>query len=79
MSLLQSIVFKKKYFTLAQAMDFLERHFYHTTFRGKGVDEKMNTYRFRQHEPLRKLDKKHKFYTSKKISPGITFIFISYK
>ena len=44
---IQSIVFEKKYFTIPQAQAWLLLH----KFRGMAVDEKKNTWRFRQRNP----------------------------
>ncbi len=66
----QSVVFRKSDFTLKQAKQWLKAKGYHTTFQGKGVDETLNTYRFRQREPIRKRAK----YRSIEPVPGVVLI-----
>jgi hypothetical protein len=46
MAVIQSIVFRKEYWNLKDAKKWLEEHNYK-----KSVDEKINTFRFRQVEP----------------------------
>lgn len=45
---LQTIVFPKKKFTKEEAEQFLKNNGLETDFKGKGVDEKKLTYRYRQ-------------------------------
>jgi hypothetical protein len=49
----QSVIFDKSKNSLQTAYDFIEKH----DFKNKGVDEKEDTYRFRQYNPsyLKKL------------------------
>jgi|LakMenEpi03Aug12_release.lakeMendotaPanAssembly.Ray.scaffolds.fasta_scaffold4087861_1 hypothetical protein len=47
----QSVVFPKKAFTMKEAKKWLTKNNYRTSFYGKGVDETVNTYRFRQEAP----------------------------
>ena len=47
----QTIIFDKEKFTLAEARQWLKDHDFKTTFDGKGVDEKPNSFRFRQRNP----------------------------
>jgi hypothetical protein len=60
----QSIIFDKDKFSLNKAKDWLKNHNYKTD-----VDEKENTYRFRQNEP------NYKSYSTKEITSGIKMIF----
>ncbi len=53
MPVLQSILFNKKYFTLAGAKAWLKKNNYKITFNGKKYDSTINFYRFRQAEPRR--------------------------
>lgn len=48
---LQSIIFKKQYWTPESAEQWLEERDYETDFDGKGVDETVKYYRFRQADP----------------------------
>lgn len=50
-TLIQSVRFPKNNFTLKQARKWVKSHGYRTTWRGKGVDETENQYRFRQKSP----------------------------
>ena len=72
----QSVLFDKSKNTLEEAYDFLQRH----ELKNKGVDEKEETYRFRQYNPayIKKLG-----YTEYRTIPidikkGIQFV-IAYK
>ncbi|KKN57379.1 hypothetical protein LCGC14_0562850 [marine sediment metagenome] len=47
----QTIIFDKEKFSLAQARQWLKDNDFKTTFDGKGVDEKPNSFRFRQRNP----------------------------
>ena len=49
----QSVLLPKDEFTLAEARAWAKDHDYRTKFRGKGVDETEDFYRFRQHDPGR--------------------------
>lgn len=60
----QSIIFKKTMFTKLQAKKWLIKHDFKTS-----VDEKPETYRFRQMEPVEGAN-----YITKKIEPGISFV-----
>lgn len=68
MSKIQSVIFDKSSWTLSNANKWLRRHGFKEKFRGKGVDETPNTYRFRQSDPkdLRTI--------TKKATKGISFI-----
>lgn len=68
---LQSIIFPKNKYTKKQAEAYLLKHNYKIKFYGKGVDETINYYRYRQASPLKfKKDK----YITKKLNNGIQLI-----
>ena len=64
MSKVQSIIIKKDHYTLVQAKNWVKKHGYLSE-----VDEKHDTYRFRQMEP----DPKYKYRTVP-IAPGIEYV-----
>lgn len=70
----QSVIFKKRYYTLPQAKMWLREQGYKTSFHGKGVDETLTTYRFRQYKPASKEQKKDRPYKTLKIKPGISLV-----
>jgi hypothetical protein len=65
-SIVQSIMFHRKFFTTDQARHWLIHH----KFKANKVDITKNYYRFRQHEPSKKY-----YYRVKEVSPGILFVF----
>ncbi len=66
MSEVQTIIFKKRYWTPERAKTWLIKHKYKAT----KIDVEKNTYRFRQKNP-----QKYKRFTSKKIKPSIVMVF----
>lgn len=69
MTEIQSIIFKKEFFSKSDAITWLKKHNFKTTFRGKMIDEKNETYRMRQSDPGR-----YKAYVTKIINPGISLV-----
>lgn len=66
MSRVQSVIIEKDiYPTLRSAKTVLKQ----MGFKSKKVDEKENTWRFRQEEPW-----KFDYFRTKRVSPGVTFI-----
>jgi hypothetical protein len=70
MSHIQSIIFKKDKYSLLNALKWLHEHEYKDNFARKGVDEKDDTWRFRQKHP----NENKYVYRFKKINDGIGFI-----
>ena len=64
-SKIQSILFDKSHWTLQQCVKWLKKH----NFKGREVDEKPNTFRFRQQSP-----KKFKRFITKELENGIDLI-----
>lgn len=62
----QTIIFKKRYWTPERAVKWLHKHGYTT----KKIDIEEKSYRFRQKSP-----QKYKRFTSKKIKPSVTLVF----
>ena len=56
-------------FSLKQAKKWLSKHNYVTSFYGKGVDETLNTYRFRQKAPSQLTD-----YRTKTLPNGVELV-----
>lgn len=69
----QSVIFKKRYYTLPQAKMWLREQGYKTSFHGKPVHETLYTYRFRQAKPAREQKSKSPYKTLK-VRPGISFV-----
>lgn len=69
----QSVIFKKSKWSLKNAKSWLTSHHYKLKHRGKPVDVKPLTYRFRQKDPSM-----FKRMVTKKLPNGISFI-IGYK
>lgn len=76
---IQSIVFNKDEWDLDKAEAWLKKHKHTTNYKGKGVDETSQSYRFRQAEPLSK-HKKYMGYYYETMHPkkykGISIIII---
>jgi hypothetical protein len=69
MTEIQSIIFKKDFFSKSDALQWLKTHNFKTTFRNKMIDEKRDTYRARQHDPSR-----YKSFVTKKINQDISIV-----
>lgn len=73
----QSVIFAKSDWTLKKAHKWLDGHGYTKDFKGKGVDETSQSYRFRQMKPLTK-SQKNKGYryitTHPEDSPGVAMV-----
>lgn len=65
-SIVQSIMFHRKFFTTDQARHWLIHH----KFKANKVDITKNYYRFRQHKPSKRY-----YYRVKEVTPGILFAF----
>ena len=50
----QSIIFKKPFFTKQQAIKWLQNHKFKNSFRGKLIEETYDSFRMRQKDPSRK-------------------------
>ena len=70
----QSVIFKKRYYTLGQAKMWLLEQGYKTSYHGKPVHETAQTYRFRQVKPVSNEQKRKSPYRTLKIKPGISFV-----
>lgn len=62
----QTIIFKKRYWTQERAQRWLIKH----GFNVKKIDIEEKSYRFRQKSP-----RKYKRFASKKIKPSVTLVF----
>jgi hypothetical protein len=67
---IQSIIFSKDHFTKEQAIDWIVQHGY----KNKKIDEKPNTYRFRQLTPRYVKNQGYKKFITKKLNSGIDLI-----
>lgn len=54
-SLVQSVLFDRKYWDIQTASEWLREHDLKSHFDGKKVDVTNNYFRFRQHTPMKKL------------------------
>jgi hypothetical protein len=66
----QSIIFKKEFTSLKQARKWLKDH----NFKDYGVDEKENTYRFRQIDPDELRKNGYTLFRTKKLDETISLI-----
>ena len=66
----QSIIFKKQFFTKQQAIKWLQDHKFKKSFRGKLIEETYESFRMRQKDPSR-----YKSFKTKIINEGISFVF----
>ena len=69
MSHIQSIILERSHFSFAEALDFIERNGFKSSFYGKPVDITDHFYRFRQRKP-----QPNYRYITKDIKPGVRFI-----
>lgn len=77
-SYVQSVIFAKDSWSLKEAKKWLKDKGYTKDFKGKGVDETGQSYRFRQAKPLSK-KKKHEgyHYTTMHPKEGVSFVMIN--
>lgn len=66
---IQSVLLSKKKYSLETAKEFIKKHGFKTEYKGKGVHETENYYRFRQDDP-----EKYKTFYSELITPNVIYI-----